>query len=246
MTLPVDALTLTAAFVSGLLGSVHCAAMCGGIATGLSAASAPAAGARASLDAAAALNVGRVGGYVIAGALVGLIGSGARLVIDVAAWQTGLRVALGVVLMLIALRVAGIGDRWNALSRIGAPLWRMLSPLQRRLVPAITLPRRLLLGMLWGWLPCGLSGSLLLVAWLEADAVHGALVMAAFGAGTLPAMLPLTWSGARAGLLLAGSAKRRAFAALIFTAGLVTALAPWLMRVPELHSVLAVLGCRSL
>lgn len=46
--------------------------------------------------------------------------------------------------------------------------------------------------MLWGWLPCGLSTTLLAAAWLQADALNGALTMAAFGLGTLPMMLPLT------------------------------------------------------
>lgn len=243
--MPIDVLTLTAALLSGLMGSLHCMAMCGGIATGLGAASTGVAGARPALAAATALNLGRLSGYALAGALAGWIGMGLGRVIDVLAWQTTLRVALGVVLMLIALRVAGVGDRWNALSRVSLPVWRWLAPMQRRLVPAHTLPRRWALGVLWGWLPCGLSGSLLLVAWLEADASQGALVMVAFGLGTLPAMLPLTFSGARLGRRFVRPGQRRAAAALIFVAGLLTAAAPWLMQVPALHSVLAALGCRS-
>lgn len=243
--MPIDLLTLTAAFLSGLMGSVHCLAMCGGIATGLGAASVGAPGARSALEAATTLNVGRVSGYALAGAFVGWIGMGLGRVFDVLAWQTVLRVGLGLVLMLIALRVAGLGDRWNALSRLGVPMWRWLAPLQRRLVPAQTLPRRWALGVLWGWLPCGLSGSLLLVAWLEANVWHGALVMVAFGLGTLPAMVPLTFSGARLGRRFARPAQRRTAAAMIFAAGLLTATAPWLMQVPALHSILAALGCRS-
>ncbi|ULU26890.1 sulfite exporter TauE/SafE family protein [Dyella terrae] len=62
----IDLLALSAALLSGLLGGVHCAAMCGGIATGFSMWS-PRHGLLASLQ----LNVGRVLGYVLAGALVG-------------------------------------------------------------------------------------------------------------------------------------------------------------------------------
>jgi len=246
MSSPVDLLTLSAAFLSGLLGSVHCAAMCGGIATGLSAASAPGAGAKPALRVAATLNIGRVLGYAFGGALVGALGLVLQQIVDVLAWQLILRVALGVVLMLVALRVGGVGDRWNALNRIGVPLWRLLAPLQRRLVPARTLPRRLALGVLWGWLPCGLSGSLLLAAWLEADALHGAFVMLAFGLGTLPAMIPLTWTGARLSQRAASANHRRVAAAMIFAAGVLTASAPWLMQVPALHGALATLGCRSI
>jgi sulfite exporter TauE/SafE len=241
---PLDLVTLGAAFMAGLMGSVHCMAMCGGIATGLSAASAGAGGMRPALASAFALNLGRVSGYALAGAVVGAFGGGLVRVAAAPAWQAAWRVALGVALMLIALRVAGAGDRWNLLGRLGAPAWRLLAPLQRRLLPARTWPRRVALGVLWGWLPCGLSSSLLFVAWLEADAAHGALVMLAFGAGTLPAMVPLTWSGARGSAALAQ--RRRTFALLIFLAGLLTAGAPWLMQVPALHPLLAALGCRPL
>jgi sulfite exporter TauE/SafE len=237
--MPVDLPTLAAALLSGLTGSVHCVAMCGGIATGL-AASTGASG--PALGRAAEFNIGRVMGYVLAGALVGALGGGLLRVADTRSVQVGLRVALGIAMMLIALRLAGAGDRWNLLARLGAPAWRALQPLRRRLVPANTTPRRLALGMLWGWLPCGLSSSLLVVAWLQADAANGALVMAAFGAGTLPAMLPLTWSGARAPLR---GGRRRAAAVFVFLAGLLTATAPWLMQVPALHDVLAALGCRA-
>jgi sulfite exporter TauE/SafE len=240
--MPLDLLTLGAAFLSGLVGSVHCIAMCGGIATGLSAASAATGGARPALDSALALNLGRIAGYTLAGLLVGAFGGGLVRVADAHAWQVAWRVALGIALMLIALRVAGAGDHWNLLGRLGAPLWRALAPLQRRLIPARTWPRRLALGLLWGWLPCGLSSSLLFVAWLQADALHGALVMLAFGAGTLPAMVPLTWSGARGTAAIAD--RHRMIALAIFFAGLLTAAAPWLMQVPALHAVLAALGCR--
>jgi uncharacterized protein len=242
---PFDLPTLAAAFLTGLIGSVHCLAMCGGIATSLGAASAGAPIARPRLGTAIDINVGRIAGYVLAGAVVGGLGGGLLRLAGHSTLPLILRVALGVTLMLIALRLAGAGDRWNVLGRLGAPLWRALNPLQRRLLPARTPLRRLALGMLWGWLPCGLSSSLLVAAWLQADVVHGALVMAAFGAGTLPAMVPLTWSGARS---TAGrrNRPRRAAAGLVFIAGLLTASAPWLMQHPSLHPVLEALGCRSL
>lgn len=243
--MPLDLLTLTAAFLGGLMGSVHCLAMCGGIATGLGAASGAGVAARPAWNAAATLNAGRVAGYALAGALAGALGLGLQRIAGFIDLQLPLRVALGVVLMAVALRVAGVGDRWNALNRIGAPLWRRLQPLQRRLLPAHTPMRRIALGVLWGWLPCGLSGSLLLVAWLEAHALHGALVMLAFGLGTLPVMVPLTYSGTRLDRGVARARNRRVAAAVIFVAGALTAAAPWLVQLPALHAVLTLLGCRS-
>ena len=69
--MPIDWLVLLAALTSGLLGGLHCVAMCGGIATGFSAAS-PQQGWMPALQ----LNLGRVGGYVLAGAIVGALGHG--------------------------------------------------------------------------------------------------------------------------------------------------------------------------
>ena len=66
----------------------------------------------------------------------------------------------------------------------GAALWRSLAPLRNRVWPADTAGKRLAVGMLWGWMPCGLSTTLLAAAWLQASAMHGALTMAAFGIGT--------------------------------------------------------------
>ena len=73
--------------------------------------------------------------------------------------------------------------------------------------------------------------------------MNGALTMAAFGLGTLPLMLPLTWSGARLGQRLLRGRWRNAAAALVLVAGVVTLASPWLMQHPALHGVLAALGC---
>ena len=72
---------------------------------------------------------------------------------------------------------------------MGTWLWRRIQPLTRRLLPADTLPRALGLGLLWGWLPCGLVYGILLTALLAGDPLSGAAVMVAFGLGTLPNLL---------------------------------------------------------
>ena len=77
--------------------------------------------------------------------------------------------------------------------------------------------------------------ALLAAAWLQATALNGALTMAAFGMGTLAVMLPLTWSGARLGGWLQQPGRRNVAAAFVFSAGLLTVTAPWLMQVPALE-----------
>jgi len=237
--MPIDWLTISAALLAGLLGGAHCAAMCGGIATGFSAMS-PRGGWLTALES----NLGRVGGYVLAGAIAGGLGHGIVRVARLDWLMFGLRMLVGLVLVVIALRLLDRHGRLGFLPRPGAGAWPLLRPLQRRLLPADTALKRIGLGVLWGWLPCGLSTSLLAVAWLQASAFNGALTMAAFGLGTLPVMLPLTWSGARLGRWLQQPGRRMVVASMVLLAGLLTLASPWLMRIPALHGTLSALGCQ--
>jgi uncharacterized protein len=238
-----DLLLLGGALLSGLMGSAHCALMCGGIATGFNARgpAAPAAAWLAALEP----NLGRILGYALAGAIAGGIGHGIVSAAQLPALSLAARAAAGVVLIIAALRLF---DRRGRLAFLKAPgfIWsRWLAPLHKRL-PKGGHVGRIAGGMLWGWLPCGLSATVLLAAWLQGSSLHGALLMLAFGAGTLPAMVSLTWSGARLGQRLQQGPTRVALATLILVAGLVTVLAPWLAAVPHLHAALRALGCRSI
>ena len=233
--MPIDWLTLGAAAIAGLLGGAHCAAMCGGIATGFQALAS-----RPGWTSALQTNLGRVGGYVLAGAIAGGLGQGIVQAARLDWLAIGARMLVGVVLVVAALRLSGRAT-WLKPANLGA--WTLLRPLQRRLLPVDSAPKRLAAGMLWGWLPCGLSTTMLAAAWLQASARNGALTMAAFGLATLPVMLPLTWSGARLGRWLHDPRRRGAGVALLLLAGLVTLASPWLMHAPGMPALLAALGC---
>lgn len=235
--MPIDWLTLLAAASAGALGGLHCIAMCGGIATGLSSVGG------GGLAAAVQANFGRVAGYAAAGAIAGGIGHG---IVDIARtdWLgPTLRVGLGVVMVAVGWRLFTNGRGRALLARPGVALWNRLRPLQRVLLPADRAWKRVGLGALWGWMPCGLSGTLLAAAWLQADARNGALTMAAFGLGTLPLMVPLAWTGARALQGRHAATGRRAGGMLVMAMGLVTMAAPWLVALPVLGPVLHALGC---
>jgi uncharacterized protein len=236
--MPIDWLTPAAALLTGLMGGVHCAAMCGGIAAGFSALPGE-GGWRRALEP----NLGRIAGYTFAGALAGGLGYGIVGLARTEWIMPASRMLLGLVLIVAALRLLDRNGRLIFLPRPGAGVWQWLRPLQRRLLPANTTGRRLALGMLWGWMPCGLSTTMLAAAWLQADARNGALTMAAFGLGTLPLMWPLTWSGARLGQRLQRGGWRMAIGSLVLAAGLLTLAAPWLVEVPALHRWLVLLGC---
>jgi uncharacterized protein len=237
--MPLDALVLGGALLSGLLGGAHCAAMCGGIATSLSVRQ------RGGWWMALQPNLGRVLGYVLAGAIVGGIGHGLLDVARMPWLATALRSAVGAVLVVAALRLFDREGRLGFL-RGNASLWQWLRPLQKQLLPADSATKRIALGLLWGWMPCGLSTTLLVAAWLSADVAHGALTMAVFGLGTLPVMLPLTWAGARLGQRLQRGGWRMAMGATVLLSGVLTLAAPWLAHAPLLHGALQALGCRSL
>lgn len=238
--MPIDWLVIAGALFSGLLGGAHCAAMCGGIATGLSVQQ------RGGWWVALQPNLGRVGGYTLAGAIVGGIGHGLLDIARMPELTLALRATVGLVLILAALRLLDRRGQLAFLSAPGGRLWQWLRPLQRRLLPANTVGRRVGLGLLWGWMPCGLSTTLLAAAWLQASAAQGALTMMAFGLGTLPVMLPLTWAGARLGQRLQRGGWRTAMGLSVLLAGVLTLTAPLLMQAPAIHGVLAALGCRSL
>lgn len=242
--MPIDWLSLGAALIAGLLGGVHCVAMCGGVAAGI------AVSARAQTPAEAwrmawRSNLGRITGYTLAGLVVGGFGAGLIALARSDLLLLGARMAVGAVLVLVGLRMLFPGAGFNLFAKPGAALWARLAPLQQRLLPANTAPRQFAMGLLWGWLPCGLSLTLLSAAWLSADGLQGALIMASFGLGTLPLMLPLTYSGARALRWLQRPGTRRAAAALVITSGLLTLAAPWLAQIPAVHGVLEALGCRT-
>ena len=87
------------------------------------------------------------------------------------------------------LYLAGWLPQLSKIERIGTPLWKLLEPIGRKLVPVTTMPRALLYGLVWGWLPCGMVYFVLVWALTSGSATQGALTMAAFGLGTLPALL---------------------------------------------------------
>jgi sulfite exporter TauE/SafE len=201
--------------VVGLLSAVHCIGMCGGIVGALSF-SVPDAerrrGARL-LGFMMAYNAGRVLSYAVAGALFGGLGA-----LAVAAGETiwVTRVLRGIAALVtvgIGFYIIGWFPRFAVVERIGEPFWRLLEPLVRRLLPVRTLGRAFLFGTVWGWLPCGLVYAMLISTPAQADVVSGAVYMALFGLGTLPAMAGagllsarvMTLSGGRG----SGLAKRR-------------------------------------
>ena len=189
------------AFVIGLLGGVHCAAMCGGIVGALNlsvrrpmlagaggaAVHAPAIGAQLPIH--LAYSAGRIGSYGMAGALAGAVGGTASLLETVLPVQIALAFVANAVVVLLGLYLAGAGTLVGRLEALGGALWRQVAPLGRRFLPADTPAKALGAGAVWGWLPCGLVYSALALALVSGGPTQGATVMLAFGLGTAPNLL---------------------------------------------------------
>lgn len=223
----IDGVAMSAALVAGLIGSAHCFGMCGGIAgaMGMAAAQNGVRGGRLGLQA-TLYNVGRITSYVVAGIIVGLLGSALGDMIDLPSWSLWLRGITGLVLVLLGLQIAFGWRLLTFLERGGARLWRRLSPLAGRLLGKRGAINALGLGMLWGWLPCGLSYSMLLVAATTGTAVGGGAIMLAFGLGTLPSMIGASYAGGRIGGLPGGRRTRVIAGLLIALMGIWTAAVP--------------------
>ncbi len=219
-----DASILLPAFLLGFMGSTHCLGMCGGISAALGAANE-----RRAFSLSLAYNLGRVLTYTLLGAIVGGMAQSLsqpllQLLPQSVRW---LRTFAGLMVIAMGFYVAGWWRGLAYLETIGGYVWRYVQPLTKNLLPPRRASAALLLGGLWGLLPCGLVYSSLTWAALNADAAHGALWMAAFGAGTLPAMLATTHGGNYLRNWKQRPALRNAAALILIAAGIVAAVMPW-------------------
>lgn len=175
-------------FLLGLASSLHCAGMCGPIASSVLIAFSP-DGKLTKRTGIYALNqLGRMTAYVLAGALVGFIGDKAFLSLDREAGFALLRWAGAVALGWIGLSIAGWLPPLTFIDRLLAPVTRTLAtagPKARQRIPVFG---PIISGLAWGLLPCGMVYGALFYALLSGQASTGGLVMAGFAIGTLPAI----------------------------------------------------------
>jgi len=82
---------------------------------------------------------------------------------------------------------------WKGLARIerwgGKVIWQRLEPIGRKFMPVRSYPHAFFLGLIWGWLPCGLVYSVVIWTISTQSPLEGGLLMLSFGLGTLPNLL---------------------------------------------------------
>jgi|SRR5690554_1408643 len=203
---------LFAALLMALAGSGHCVMMCGGIAGAFSG--------QVNARQLFIYNLGRITSYLLAGAIIG--GTFAQLAGFHSHGLITLRIVAALVLIAFGLY---LGQWWFGLryvERLGQPLWHKLQPLATKFRQQRAYHSLFGAGMLWGWLPCGLVYSALSWAAVSGSASQGALLMGAFGLGTLPSMFAFGWLSRQLQLFLKSRGFRQLMGAAMIIYGLWT------------------------
>ena len=188
-------INLLTAFSIGFFGSLHCVGMCGGISGALATAMTPPSTPISKLSNSLRkfsfqlfYSSGRLGSYMIAGAITGGIGATVSQISDGHGISI-LRLLSGAMIILLGFYISGWWMGLAKLERAGSILWKRIRPLTKPLMPVDNLWKAGALGALWGWLPCGLVYSGLTWSMASGSASESALLMLFFGLGTMPAMV---------------------------------------------------------
>ena len=183
-------ITFISAFFVGLFSTLHCVGMCGGIIGALTF-SLPEQirnNRWRLIPYVTTYNIGRISSYVLAGTLVGSLGDN----ITALAPQYGhliLQLFASILMLGIGLYLAGWFPAFVKIEHLGKPIWKKLEPISQKLIPVKNPIHAYLFGLIWGWLPCGLVYTALIWSSTAGTAQDGALLMLAFGAGTLPTVM---------------------------------------------------------
>lgn len=202
---------LWTAFVFGLGGSLHCVGMCGPIVMALPGGS----GSRLSyLWGRLLYNFGRAVTYALMGAALGAFGQS----LQVAGYQQGLSIGLGVLMLLVILLPSGWVSRkitWQPYHRVRDSI----KLLWAKFFTKGTHRSLFVIGILNGFLPCGFVYLALAGAITTGSPTNGAAYMALFGLGTLPILLAVSLAGR-----MVGTKARTALTRLYPVAGVIVAL----------------------
>ena len=179
-------LTFAGGLLMGLASSLHCAGMCGAIASSLLMTFDPDAGPAARLRTHFTAQSGRMLVYALGGAILGGAGAAFYGAFDHEAAYLALRWAAAVALGWIGLSVAGFAPSLAGIDRLTSPITLRLD--QMRGHAGATGGGAFVSGLIWGFLPCGMVYGALFYAMLSGSALGGAEVMAGFALGTLPSV----------------------------------------------------------
>ncbi|PSV57176.1 sulfite exporter TauE/SafE family protein [Photobacterium sp. GB-3] len=211
-----------AAFLIGLMGAGHCIGMCGGVAAAITIGMPENTKNSKRWIYLLNYNFGRLVAYTVAGAIIGAMLASIATINGSNSPLIFMRFLAAIMMIVLALY---IGQWWfglNKIERVGQVVWRYISPLASSFLPLKSPIKALPFGFLWGWLPCGLVYSTLTWAAVSGSALNGAIVMLAFGLGTLPAMLAVGGFATQLKICLKNLYFRRVSALLLMVYGIQT------------------------
>ncbi|MEI7811939.1 MAG: sulfite exporter TauE/SafE family protein [Ignavibacteria bacterium] len=178
---------LLPAFVIGFLGSLHCAGMCGPIAIALPVSEQS----RLSFYFGRALyNLGRIISYSLIGLVFGFFGGGFALF----GFQRDISIVLGILILLSVIIPFSLRNKLNGLTMFNK-ITNIVKSSFAKTIGKTSKGSMLLIGILNGFLPCGLVYTAVAGAIVTSNAVSGMLFMAVFGLGTFPLMFAATIFG---------------------------------------------------
>lgn len=222
-----DASLLLSAMLLGFLGSGHCLGMCGGFMSAL-ALTLPASQSQQRTKLLLSYNLGRLASYGLAGGVAGLLG----WVLVSTPLALAVRSLAALLLILMGIYLCGWWSGLSHIEKLGQGLWKNLQPITQKLLPMDNHPKALLLGLLWGWLPCGLVYSTLLWAATQGNALHSLWLMLAFGLGTTPVLFVTGLAAKQVEGLLKQKTIRQLGGSLIILLGL------WSLLGTQYHSLM--------
>lgn len=220
---------LVAALSMGFFGSPHCLGMCGGIVTAFGM-SMQSISPQKKQWLVLTYHLGRLISYALLGLLAGLIGT----TLFAPIMHNSLpRIILGAVLILVGMTMFGL-PILTKLERVGMRFWQILTPLRKKVFPMDSFAKALFAGLLWGFLPCGLVYSALILAVVGHDIPTAMTMMFVFGLGTLPMLLATQTTISTLQNLIGKFRLRQLNASLLIVAGMVI-LVPKMLSAEHSH-----------
>jgi sulfite exporter TauE/SafE len=174
------------AFAMGLIGSLHCVGMCGPLALSL-----PVSHDNnfSRIAGGAIYNFGRILSYSFLGVLLGSFGN----LFIANQWQSSLSIALGIII-LIYLVAPKKYFHLSTNNKINKPFYLLRQQLGK-LFQSKKNSSLFAIGILNGFLPCGLVYLALTSSIITANSFSGGMFMLFFGLGTFPAMFTTVFAG---------------------------------------------------
>lgn len=173
-------------FLIGLLGSMHCIGMCGGF-VAMYSLKKPTA--QPTLPYHILYNLGRITTYSLLGGILGSIGSFVAYIGEHRGIPGAVLLITGLFMVLMGLNIAGILGKRGLFEKTGITMTSVFRKLLHSILALESVWSTFLLGLVLGFLPCGLLYPIFMNAAASGGFLSGMLIMAIFGFSTVPAMM---------------------------------------------------------